>query len=175
MREFTPILTSILSAAASRLNAAEVPAALVHLAPGATVAHDSCCEGGGQLYLRVIEVYPSVGNGSNGVPFPQMDAAQRGVGCGINVLAFHLALGAIRCAHVLDDSGHPPTADEMSHDAEGTMVDLALLLDTLACDLAGLPGVMQTKIGRWTPQGPQGGCAGGEWDFYVGLDPCLCV
>lgn len=171
MRDFTPVLTSILSAAASRLNEEERPTGRTTLSPGAQVAWDDCCAG--QLYLRVIEIYPSAGRGGSGA-FPQMDSVQKGVGCGITLLAAHLALGVIRCAATLDDDGNAPTDAQMSADALGSMADLSTLLDVLGCDLSGLPGVMASKVGRWLPQGVQGGCVGGEWDFYVALDPCLC-
>ena len=36
-----------------------------------------------------------------------------------------------------------------------------------------LSGVQTVKLGRWLPQGPEGGCAGGEWTAYLGVWPCL--
>lgn len=168
-RNFRPIYTSILSAAASAINPAN-PVGLTHVAPGLLAAWDDCCSG--QLYLRTIEVYPTAGRNT---PFPQFDAGQPGVGCGVNLLAFHLALGVIRCAHTIDDNGTPPTADEMTGDAFDAIDDLSLLLDVISCDLLGLPGIMGVKVGRWQPQGVQGGCHGGEWDFYAAVDPCICT
>lgn len=169
-----PLLTGILSAAASRINDQSSPPSLIHLVPGALPAWDDCCAGGGQMYLRIVEVFPTAGQGPSGAPFPQFDTAQRGVGCGITVIALHLAVGVIRCVHTLDDHGTPPTAAQMNGDALAIADDLAVLLDFLACDLPSVPGVMAKKVGRWTPQGAQGGCGGGEWDFYVAADPCLC-
>lgn len=171
MRDFTPILTSILSAAASALNEDGRPTGRVTLSPGAQVAWDDCCEG--QLYLRIIEVYPSAGRGGSGA-FPQIDAVQKGVGCGITLLGLHLALGVIRCAATLDDEGNAPTDAQMSANTLDATADLATLLDVIACDVAEIDGILARKVGRWLPQGVNGGCHGGEWDFYVGIDPCLC-
>lgn len=171
MRNTEPLMTSILSVAASALNEAEVPAHLVHLSPGNLPAWDGCCSGGGQLWLRLAEAYPSAGIGA---AFPAIDAAQRGVGCGVNLLALRLGLGIMRCAHTIDSRGKAPTSAQMSGDALATYDDLGLLLDVITCEVPTLPGAMSVKVDRWTPQGVQGGCVGGEWGFYVAFDPCLC-
>lgn len=170
MRDYGPTFVGILSAAASALSEKGRGTALVHLAPGNEAAWDNCCEGGGQTYLRVGEIYPTAGQGS---PFPNIDAAQRGVGCGVTLLALHLYLGVIRCAHTLDDHGTPPTATEMSDDALSALADMAILLDVISCRVPEVWGVQQVKVGQWTPQGVLGGCAGGEWEFYVAVDPCI--
>lgn len=170
-RSMEPLLTGILSAAASSLTAAGVPAGLVHLSPGLLPAWDNCCEGSGQLWLRVMETYPTAGVGA---AFPQIDTAQKGVGCSINLLALHLGLGVMRCAHTVSDQGVFPTAAQMSSDALNTLDDLGLLLDVITCEVPALRGAMSVKVDRWTPQGVQGGCVGGEWGFYVAFDPCLC-
>lgn len=173
MRDLEPILTSILSAASSALNEAGVPASLVHLAPGTTPAWDNCCEGGGQLWLRVVEVYPTSGGRGS---FPAIDTQQQGVagGCGIHLLAVHLALGVMRCAHTVNDQGVPPTGPEMTSDALATLTDLSVLLDVIGCEVPDVVGVQSAKVDRWNPQGVLGGCAGGEWGFFVAVDPCLC-
>lgn len=172
MRDYEPILTSILSAASSGMASVGVPLSLVHLAPGQQVAWDSCCEGAGQLYLRLGDVFPTAGPG---VPFPGKDGDQKGAGCGIRLLAMRLHLGVIRCAHTIDNTGEPPSAAQMTSDAVRAVDDMALLLDVIACVVPGLAGVMGMKVDRWTPQGVLGGCAGGEWTFYIGVDPCLCA
>lgn len=171
MRDYGPTLTSVLSAASSALNAEGRPTGRVTLSPGGPVAWDDCCEG--QLYLRVIEVYPTMG--SSGAPFPQIDSAQKGVGCGVKMLALHLGLGVLRCAATLDSDGNAPSDAAMSADTLAASADLSTLLDVIACTVPTLPGVQQMKVGRWQPQGVQGGCHGGEWDFYLAVDPCLCT
>lgn len=35
-------------------------------------------------------------------------------------------------------------------------------------------GNMILKIEKWTPQGPLGGCAGGEWTAVISVNPCKC-
>lgn len=175
MRSLEPLLTSILSAAASTLNENTTPVDLVHLSPGNVPAWDSCCEGSGQLWLRVVEAYPTAGPGA---AFPAIDTAQKGAGmgaCSVRLLALRLALGVMRCAHTIDDQGVPPTAEQMNGDALETLADFGLLLDVITCEVPTLAGAMSVKVDRWTPQGVQGGCVGGEWGFYVAFDPCLCT
>ncbi len=171
VKDYTPILGSIVSATATALTDAGVPVGLAHVSPGQLPAWDDCCAG--QLYLRVIEVFPTAGTNA---PFPQIDQAQRGAGiaCAINMLAFHLGLGVMRCAHTVDEQGITPTATELTEDAYATMGDLSILLNVIVCNVPGITGVQQVKVGRWLPQGVLGGCVGGEWDFYIAVDPCLC-
>lgn len=166
--DLKPILNGILSAAASAFQEAGTPPGRVELSPGLLPAWDDCCEG--QLYLRVVEVFPS------GSPFPQFDQEQRGVGgsCSIKLLAVHLALGMIRCAATVDNDGNPPTAAEVTMDGNEMVDDMQVLLDVIACDLGSVSRIMKVKLDRWTPQGVQGGCHGGEWGFFIAVDPCLC-
>lgn len=168
MRDYTPILDGILSAASSALNAQGRATGRVERTPGLLPAWDDCCEG--QLYLRVIEIFPS------GAPFPQFDAAQKGPGgaCSIHMLAFRLGLGVLRCAATLDDDGNAPYPEHVTGDADEMLLDMATLLDVLVCTAAKLPGVLAMKMDRWQPQGVEGGCHGGEWGVYFALDPCLC-
>lgn len=168
MRDYSLVLKGILSAAASALNAERRSPGRTELTPGTLPAWDDCCEG--QLYLRTIEIFPS------GSPFPAIDTQQRGVGvaCSINMLAVHLGLGVIRCAATLDDNGAAPSPQAVTDDADEMLDDMATLLDVIACTAPTIPGVQQLKIDRWTPQGVEGGCHGGEWGFYIAVDPCLC-
>lgn len=131
---------------------------LVHLSPGAEVAWDNCCEGGGQLYVRVVQQYPS------GRPFPSQDLSANS--CSPLMRVALCAVGVIRCAHTLDSDGRPPTAAEMTGDTKATLRDAEALWDTLVCEVK--PEVPGLIVGAWTPLGPQGGCVGGEWQFYLG-------
>lgn len=155
-----PRLERVLTAAETALTECSRPVGLVHLAPGAQVAWDNCCEDGGQLWVRVIEVYPS------GRPFPARDSEQQ---CGLTTIAARVGLGAIRCAHVVGDNGIAPSAAQMTSDALGATADMSVLLGVLECEVE-----KPYKIDRWRPLGPQGGCAGGEWEFIIGLDWCGC-
>lgn len=165
-RDLKPILNSILSAAASKLNAADVAPGRVVLSPGTTPAWDDCCDG--QLTLRVIEMYPTA-------PFPQFDQQQRGAdgGC-LHMLDLHLGLSAVRCAHTIDSNGVVPTPAQVTEDGNEMADDAMLLLDAIVCDIKELPGLLGLKLGRWQPTPETGGCHGGEWDFHVAIAPCLC-
>lgn len=168
-RDYTPILAAILEEA--RLALAENPPARVELTPGLLPAWDDCCAG--QLYLRVIEIYPTAGVGA---AFPAIDSSQRGAGlaCAVKLMAVHIGLGVIRCAHTVDDNGNPPTPAEVTADASEMLDDMSALLDVIVCQVPGVSGVMQVKLDRWQPQGVEGGCHGGEWGAYLAIDPCLC-
>lgn len=140
---------------------------LVTLAPGQTVAWDNCCDNGGQLYVRVIEVYPTAGTGA---AFPGVDVQQQ---CGVSLLAAQIAVGVIRCAHTIDDEGNPPTAAEMTSDTLNMTADMSILFDAIKCCFG--PSQRHFKINNWAPQGVRGGCVGGEWTLYVALSPCRCL
>lgn len=170
--DLEPILQGILSAASSAMNEAGRTPGRVELTPGALPAWDDCCEG--QLYLRIIEVYPTMGKNS---PFPQIDAAQVGAAggqCSIHMLAVHIALGILRCAATVDSNGKSPTPAQVTTDAGLMMDDMSTLLDVLVCDSQTVAGVKSLKMDRWTPTPNEGGCVGGEWGAYIAVDPCLC-
>lgn len=171
MRDYEPILNGVLSAAASALVEAGRPTGRVEMVPGRLPAWDDCCEG--QLYLRVIELYPTAGQNA---PFPQIDAQQRGAGsrCGFHAVALHIGLGVIRCAATVDGEGNAPTPARVTQDAVTMLDDMALLLDVLVCNAETIQGVQSLKMDRWLPQGVEGGCHGGEWGAYLLVDPCLC-
>lgn len=170
MRNYKPTLFGVLDKAKVAL--ADNPTGRVELTPGIQPAWDDCCEG--QLYLRIIEIFPTMGKES---PFPRIDASQRGAAgsaCTIHALAIHLGLGILRCAAVVQKDG-APTDVQVSADASQMVDDMDTLLDVIICQVPGVTGVMQTKLDRWVPLGPEGGCAGGEWSFYIAVDPCLCT
>lgn len=171
-RDYSTPLKGILSAAASALN--EDPArkpGRVELTPGILPAWDDCCSG--QLYLRVIEIYPTMGKGA---PFPQIDTTQAGASgrCSLHAVAVHIGLGIIRCAAVLDSQGNAPTVEAVTADGDEMLLDMATLLDVLVCNSQEIAGIMSMKIDKWEPQGVDGGCHGGEWSAYLLMDPCLC-
>jgi hypothetical protein len=169
MRDYNPILDSVLSAVASALNEQGRPVGRTERTPGLLPAWDDCCAG--QLYLRVIEIFPS------GSPFPQFDVAQKGAAgakCSIHLLAFRIGVGVLRCAATLDNKGKAPTPAAVSADQELAMDDMATLLDVLVCEVPDLQGIQALKMDRWQPQGTEGGCHGGEWGVYLAVNPCLC-
>lgn len=171
--DITPILQSVLSAASSALNEEHRSPARVEMTPGTLPAWDDCCDG--QLYLRVIEVYPTAGKNS---PFPQIDVSQSGAAgsaCSIHALAVHIGLGVIRCAATVDDAGNSPTTVAVTSDAVLMLDDMATLLDVLVCVVPStIRGIQGMKLDRWIPQGVEGGCHGGEWGAFFAVNPCLC-
>jgi hypothetical protein len=175
MRDYTSILQGFLSVANTALTDAGRPPGRAELTPGLRPAWDDCCDG--QLYLRVIEVYPTAGQNA---PFPQIDASQRGAAggqCAIHGLAVHIGLGIIRCAATVREDGTAPSPEEVSADARLMLQDMDTLLDVLLCKAPQeefYKGVEGLKMDRWMPQGVEGGCAGGEWGVYLWVDPCVC-
>lgn len=130
------------------------------LAPGEQVAWDDCCDDGGvggQLWVRCLNVFPTG-------PFPQQDNDQK---CGVRFTTAVLAVGVVRCAHTLDDQGNSPTAEEMNGDTLGIMDDMEDLFTAITQDYH-----WKHTVGRWSPLGPDGGCAGGEWVIQVMVQPC---
>lgn len=171
--DYATPLKGILSAASSALIAEGRETGRVELTPGILPAWDDCCAG--QLYLRVVEVYPTMG-ANNSAPFPQIDAQQRGVNllCAIHGLAVHIGLGVIRCAATLSSTGKPPSDAKVTVDGVNMLLDMDTLLNVLVCTSQDIQGIQRLKIDKWLPQGVDGGCHGGEWSAYLLMNPCLC-
>lgn len=123
--------------------------------PGLEVAWDECCDGQG--WSRLIGVIPVLGaNRANGMP------------CGIQWWNLQLAVGVIRCVHVVDDNGVAPSAAQITADGDQFATDVSDLLQAIVCDkyTYAVTGI--------TPLGPQGGCAGSEVQFTVRVNACGC-
>lgn len=159
-----PILSGVLSHVASVLDAAGRLPGRVYLAPGAEIAWDACCgddgEAGGQLYLRVDNIWPS------GSPFPEQ--LRKVQPCVVPMLAVPVSVGIVRCAHTMDDWGNPPSPEELTGDALALLEDATLIWEGLQ-NLRDVPGVASVQIGQWSPDGPLGGCASGEWSLTLGI------
>lgn len=140
---------------AGPVNGVDRVPALIHLAPGREEAWDNCCTG--QLYARVIEVYPSS-------PFPGRSNAS---GCG-DLMAVRIGLGVLRCAAVLDNEGNAPSAEAMTGDTLEALEDMAILLDVLR-SFSVEPWLPGFRLEGWVPKGVSGGCHGGEWTFALGV------
>ena len=76
----------------------------------------------------------------------------------------------MRCTPVVDDRGRAPSADALTGSAGQVLEDMAAVAGAVVCcsGLNGAGGML------WTPLGPEGGCAGGEWTFDVVLRGCGC-
>lgn len=149
-----PVLAEYVAAATAALS--PMPERIITYQPGAEVAWDGCCDG--QLWGRVVTISPG------GV----QPIKANGLPCGIGHWDVTLALGIIRCVGVVNDKGKPPTAERITNDGAQMLADLAALQEVITC-----LGFTRTVV-AWTPVGPQGGCAGGEWTFTVRLGGCGC-
>jgi len=160
-----PILEDLLACGYASLCDSNREPGLSFLAPGGDVAYDNCCEGAGQLWVRLIEMYPTG-------PFPSRDTRPR---CAPTLWGARIGLGVIRCAHTVDANGTPPTADQMTGDTLGMTADASALRDALLCCFVNSTrNVDAWSIENWLPQGPQGGCVGGEWTIVIGFGTCAC-
>lgn len=148
-------LDALLGAALAELD--PVPGRVL-IAPGAEVAWDACCDG--QLWVRVASVEdatPLVANGRS---------AQS---CGPLAWLVTFGLGVLRCSPSVDDRGRVPPAESLTDNARQLVADMQGLARALACS-GGVSGRSQL----WTPLGPEGGCAGGEWTVGVLMLACGC-
>lgn len=136
-----------------------------HLAPGGMVAWDNCCKDQGQLYVRLVSMFPS------GRPFPTEFAGI--MRCGAYLMAATLAVGTVRCAHVVDDRGRAPTAEQMTGDALRLTLDAAILEQGIRCCLGANENV-PWSMGEMVTSGPEGGCGSVEWLVTVGFNTCAC-
>lgn len=120
------------------------------VAPGASVAWDDCCAG--QLWARVVSVTP-VYQGS-----------RSSAAC---VIAHDLTIGVgiVRCVAVVDDRGRAPSATQISADGNSGLRDMREIADALHGHQP--VDALSAQLGVWTPSGPDGGCAGGEWTYAM--------
>lgn len=156
-------LKRVLATAEDALTDDGHPLGRVHLASG-EVSWDDCCDG--QLYLRVISIFPARAS-------LDLDPVQS---CP-SMLAARFGLGVIRCAATVNDYGVAPTPEVLTNETLRIMQDASTLLGVLSCEMKHLENYgkhLKHIIGEWTPRGPEGGCAGGEWEFTLGYVGCGC-
>lgn len=118
------------------------------VAPGQSVAWDDCCEG--QLWSRVVSASPLYQGTGNSVKCP--------IGYDLT-----LGVGIIRCVSTVDDRGRAPKAAKITDDGQRGLRDMSQIAGVLQDFTA--PDILTSRLGIWTPAGPDGGCAGGEWTF----------
>lgn len=157
----TPILTDILTGTIAALSAAGAPVSDASLTPGELPAWDSCCDGGGQLWVRVLRVTPG------GV----RDDRRVTHGCPSTWIA-RVGVGVIRCVATVDDNGLPPTPDTLTAEAVQMHEDAHTIAQRLLCE--PIAGTASAAMEEWVPLGPDGGCAGGEWVVALLLADCGC-
>lgn len=133
------------------------PSRAILIAPGESMAWDDCCEG--QVWARLTSL----------APLPSNTPAQRpGANpCAIPSFLGTFELGIVRCAATVNDRGQAPSPFQITEDGEQSINDMTTLLGILRCrdDLRSLIG--------WIPQGPEGGCHGGYWQFTTLVHNCL--
>lgn len=115
----------------------------VVVVPGVQPVWDTCCDG--MLYSAMISIEPKL-------------RAAKCVGWTANI-----KVGVLRCCASLDDMGNPPSAYQISQDADLMLDDMMALMRALAASEC------VEVLERWEPLGPDGGCAGGEWTITVHL------
>ena len=147
-------LQAVLDLITEGLHSIPNPPARIVQSPGALPAWDDCCEGMGYVSVQSVEA-----SGPNG-------------NCGPALWQITLAVGVLRCAAVLDDSGAAPSPREISADAAAAVVDLHNVAAMLHClEYQGARAVVQS----WTPQGVDGGCHGGQWTAVMRIPACGCL
>jgi hypothetical protein len=177
-----PLMLDLLDCAENAMNGAGTPVGRAHLVAGLDAVWDDCCAAddaaggaGGTLWVRVIETYPTAGQGS---PYPQRDVSTRS--CHPFAWAAQLAVGVVRCTPTVDDNGVAPSPDAITLSALEMTRDRATLETAIRCCFAnpdGAPeGMEEGKVilFGWVPLGANGGCAGGEWTVYVLIRSCAC-
>lgn len=136
----------------------------VSLYPGAEVVWDDCCDG--QLWLRVLEVTPA------GLGQQQSVGQSLVQPCGVPAWTALYGLGLVRCVSALDDQGNAPASSQLTEDTLQGNADRASLLRAITCTIPAF--VEKITIVNWLPLGPEGGCAGGEWQFKAQFSACGC-
>lgn len=122
-----------------------VPSTVV-VAPGAEVAWDDMC---GQAWVRVVSAAPRYVRQTS-CPF---------------ALVLTLGIGVIRCVATINDAGEPPSAAQVTADGKVMGDDMWGLYRALSCFVP--EGAEKASLTSWTPLGPLGMSAGGEWAMEV--------
>lgn len=148
-----PILDQYLECAVESLT---VPVTRALVQVGSEVAHDDCC--GGQVWVRVLSINPV---------YPGTAPAN----CAPIYYNVILAMGIVRCAATVDDNGVAPSAATITAEAHQMTQDMHDLMQAIQC----CPPKPMPVMGGWSPTGPLGGCAGGEWTFTIKMDNCGCL
>ncbi len=130
--------------------------------PGQVTTADWCQAQCSQVYLRLDNMFRSQ------VSFPNPDNTPDTCG---SVMAAVWHLGVWRCVHGLDGQGYPPPVEAQTEDAVQLLDDTCRLRSAAAAFIANdlVSGKGATLLGRWTPMGPMGNCAGGYWSFTTKL------
>lgn len=151
----SPVMAEYVAAATAALS--PTPGRIITYQPGEEVAWDEVCEG--QLAARIVGI---------GLNAPMANA--QGLICGGKWWDVRLGLSLIRCVGVVNDKGKPPTAERITNDGAQMLADIAALQEVVMC----VGKTVATPAPAWVPLGPNGGAAGGEWQFTVRVMVCGC-
>lgn len=149
----TGILTKVLSTVENGLSS---PPGMTIVQPGSDVADDGNCQG--QLWIRVVDATPIFKKNVPGVcPY----------GYQITV-----AVGIFRCIATINDRGRAPSPDQITMDGINAVTDMVEIARSLQClEPADIDSnVQKANVGNWTPLGPEGNRAGGEWQYVIQTD-----
>lgn len=159
-----PLAQALLTCATDALVACGAPVSRASLVPGAQAAWDTCCddgEGEGQLWVLVRSITPQQIQGGGYAT------------CAIEFEA-QLEVGILRCSVAMLEDGEPPTAETLDDEAVRMFLDAAIIREAILCCWGANLDPGSWAIGVWSPNGPQGGCAGGTTAVTVRFSDCAC-
>lgn len=132
------------------------------------IAWDACeC---GQLAQTINPV-----NATASFPTPAND--QRRTACGPSGAALVVTLSLTRCVQGVDDNGNPPSCSALLADATRLENDRYIVRRTVACYLKAAREtyrILDFTVGTASSVGPEGGCAGVELTYQIGLHDFCC-
>lgn len=162
------VMTTLVNAVATALagTALGAPQRVV-TAPGVDVAWDTAC---GQLSLIRRRGYRSRN-------FPQ-DASGVYTKCDDWVMAYDMQMQLLRCVATEDANAQPPKPALVDLDLQHQEEDAYVVWTTVDCQLRTMQDqvtVASYIINDQVMVGPQGGVAGSQLNFVIGLyPPCPC-
>lgn len=154
---YTKTAEYLLGLVEDRLNEANRPVGVSYVAPGQEVVWDNCCEGGGQLVIRLISVTPRAQPGQKlRGPNPN---------CMVTSVIARFGISIIRCISTVDDRGRSPRPTVINAEGRKAVDDAWLIMQTILCDVDNAKA--RVTLGEYIGLGPEGGCGGGEWSVDV--------
>ncbi len=140
---------------------AEEESTRVGAVPGQVTTADWCVAACSQVYVRLESLYRSTQQ------FPAPDSGADTCGA---VMAAVWHIGVWRCVHDLQANGAPPAVEDQTADAVMILEDTCRIREAIASYAAELTSRRGSyQLGRWTPIGPLGACAGGYWTLTTRL------
>jgi hypothetical protein len=131
---------------------------------------DSTCDG--QVALAIRQVY-----GADKFPTPVTGVTW--AKCTPRWWVARVVVSVTRCVPPMDDTGNPPSCAASLAAAIILENDRTAVRQAIACCLQGLHVDFPATLGAWLLEpsvtvGEQGGCAGSETEFLIGVQACPC-